>query len=350
VIQPRALFKVVVNGVDYTSRFDPVLKSITVSDSKGTKSDTANIVVADPNGQTYLPEPKAKVQISLGHEGQGIGLVFRGEVDSVSCSVTKGGGRDIKISCKGLDTRGKAKQPAERSAEDKTFGDVAQDWGQRAGFSAVRVSPGLQSVQRPYWSMQNESFIHWGERIAREIGATFRISDNEAIFVEEDAQQSASGKTLPTVTATYGQNLISAQVDPYSGRSQFQETRVRFYDRQQARFREEVVQVPEASGTSARSLRTESAGSQATAQQTARTKGKKSKRKKGSGSVVILGDSRARPEGMLNIVGVRPGVDGAYKIQSITHKYEKGSGYTTSISCGDPGNGAGKDGRRRRGR
>jgi phage protein D len=347
VIQPRAIFQVIVNGVDYTSRFDPVLKTIEVRDGDGKKSDSASITVADPQGSTYMPEPDAKVQILLGHEGQGVGLTFQGKVDTVRSSGSKGGGRDLKITARGLDTKSKAKEPAERTATDKTFGEVAEQWGRAAGMDGVRIAPALRSIRREWWGMQNESFIHWMERMADELGGTFRVSDNQAVMVETGAGQSASGKTLPTVVAEFGRNMINWDIDPFTGRGQVNRTRVRTYDRENARFREFDVEVDD-TDSRASSRRTHAAGSEASARQSAASDRKKSKRKKGGGSVTILGDSRARPEGTVVVIGAREGVDGEYKITSITHSFSKSGGFITRISFGDSK--SGKDKRRKRSR
>lgn len=351
MIQPTAIFQVRVDGVDYSNRFAPVLKSIEVTDGVGTKSDTASITVADPDGSTYMPEPGAMLEILLGHVGEGVGLVFKGKVETVRSSGSKGGGRELKITAKGLDTKSKAKQPTERSAENKTFGDVAEEWGRKAGLSGVRIAQSLRSIQRPYWAMQNESYLHWMARTVEELGGTFRVSNNEAIVVDAGASQSVSGKDLPTVTAEWGRNLINWDIDPYTGRSQHGRTRVRFYDREQARWREEEVQV-EDTDSQAAARRTQPAGSQTAARRSAQSSAKKSKRKKSGGTVTILGTSHARPEGKLVVIGARPGVDGDYKITSISHSYSKSGsksgGYTTKVSFGDGK--PKKDNRRRRGR
>ena len=347
MIQPRAICKVVVNGVDYTQRFDPVMKSVEVTDGEGTKSDSASITVADPEGSTFMPEPDAKVEILLGHEGQGVALAFRGKVESVRASGSKGGGRELKISAKGLDGKSKAKEPTDRSAENKTFGEVAEEWGRAAGMNGVKIAQSIRNIRREWWGMQNESFLHWFERHADELGGTARISDNEAIMVEAGAGESASGKKLPTITATWGGNIINYDVDPYTARAQQQQTRARFYDREQARWREVQVQV-EDTDAQARSRRTQAASSEGNARQNAQSDRKKSKRKKGGGTVTIIGDATARPEGTLVLAQCREGVDGEYKITSITHSYSKSAGFTTKISFGDSK--GGKDKRRKKAR
>jgi hypothetical protein len=63
-----------------------------------------------------------------------------------------------------------------------------------------------------------------------------------------------------------------------------------------------------------------------------------------SGSVTIEGDPTSEPEG-IPVIQLRPGVDGSYTIASITDTLDRGSGYTTQISLGNPQGSAGADSR-----
>ena len=72
---------------------------------------------------------------------------------------------------------------------------------------------------------------------------------------------------------------------------------------------------------------------------------KSSDREKGAGSITIIGDILAEPEAICNVSGVRPGIDGGYRISSVTHSISKGSGFTSEISLREPQGGAGVDSR-----
>jgi len=63
-----------------------------------------------------------------------------------------------------------------------------------------------------------------------------------------------------------------------------------------------------------------------------------------SGSVTIEGDPTSEPEG-IPVIQLRRGVDGSYTIASITDTLDRGSGYTTQISLGNPQGSAGADSR-----
>jgi phage protein D len=54
----------------------------------------------------------------------------------------------------------------------------------------------------------------------------------------------------------------------------------------------------------------------------------------------------AQAEGTLVLSGARPGIDGSYRIVSVTHKETRSGGATTSLELKQPTGGAGNDGRK----
>ena len=339
-------YVVTVNGQDVTSRFAPLLKSIDVSDRDGLASDTCSMTLADPDGSVALPEAGARVEVDLGHADTGVGRVFAGFVDEVRSRGSKGGGRELQISAKGVDTRGNAKAQQGKHKDDAAFGDVAQEWAAAAGLNGARVSEALASIQRPYWAMQNESFIAWGQRVARQIGATFKIQDNTAVFVETNGGTSAGGSELPAITATVGDNLITWDIAPVVGRPRYAKAKVSFYDKKTARYVEKEVEVEGGEGATAENTFRFTAPDEAQAEQQANTEKVRSERNGGRGSVEIIGDPTARPEAICNVVGARPGIDGAYRIEGVTHRLSKSGGYITSLELKQPQGSAGTDDRK----
>ncbi len=337
------IFKVVIDGNDVTSRFDPLVKSITVTKNSKRSAHTAEIKLADPDGTTFLPPDGAKMQISLGHEGDGADEVFDGTVNDVNSSGAKGSGRELKISATSADQKSKVKQPALRHKDKGTLKDVATEWGQKAGLQ-VQVIGSLASVERDYWLQQNESFQAWGQRMAEENGATFQIVGNRAIFSPRNEGISASGKPLTPVNAIFGDNMVSWDISPTIGRPQYEKVQVRYYDREEAKWKDENVDVR---GADAKVKLTEQmpAANKANAGGKAKAGSKKSEREKGSGSVEILGDYAAEPEAPCFVSGARPGIDGEYIIDSVTHTVTKRDGFSTKLTIKKPTGTAGKDSR-----
>lgn len=339
----KAAFFVSVGGIDVTGSFSPSTTSITVTDSSGSSSDTASITVDDTDGQIAFPAIGDPMTIGLGWGAPVV--IFDGFVDDVTSTGSRSGGMTLAISAKSADTvKGKAKEQAEKHKDDATLGDVAAEWGQAAGLQ-VQVASELASIKRKYWSMNNESFAAWGERMARELGATFKIVGTRAVMVPRGAGMSASGQPLVPFVAQRGVNLFSWSIKPAIGRPQHKEVRTRYYETAKG----EWVEEKEASGTETQAEAVMTTRFTETDKDSAKTKSKakakENDRDKGGGSAEVDGDPSAQAEATCIIIGARPGVDGPYRIDSVTHNYSRGGGFTTSLTLKEPGSGTGQDDR-----
>ncbi|NKC02412.1 hypothetical protein HED55_00425 [Ochrobactrum haematophilum] len=192
----------------------PRLLNLNISDKAGASSDTVRIDLDDADGKILLPSEGVSISVSLGTVGKGAGVVFRGVVDEVRSKGSRSEGRVLSISGKGFDAQGKAKQQQEKHWDEKKLGDVFGEAAKLGGIESVRVDEELASIVRPYWAMQSESFIHFGERLAREVGGTFKISNDVAILAKRNGGKSASGKPLAVINAAYGDNLIAWDIAP----------------------------------------------------------------------------------------------------------------------------------------
>jgi phage protein D len=324
----RALFMVTVAGTNITTTLMPVLISLTVSDKVGTHSDTASLEIDDTDGRIILPEIGAPVVVALGWEGEGVRIVFTGTVDEVRSTGSRGGGRALSITAKGMDTTGKPKEGQQRHFDDRTVEDILKQAGQTAGVTEIEVDPSLASITRKYFEMRDESFIHMGERLAREIGGNFRIQGTKAVM-------SKRGGTYTTaVVAAWGRNLHGWDISPALGRAQFSRVRARWYDPKQAAWQEKE------DGTSlsvdARHYHRYAKPDEDEATQQTDSDRATSERDAGEGSVTIEGDTAAIPDGLCIVTGARAGIDGPWRIESVTHSYSRGGGFVTELSLKQP--------------
>jgi len=53
----------------------------------------------------------------------------------------------------------------------------------------------------------------------------------------------------------------------------------------------------------------------------------------------------AQPEGTCIVAGVRPGIDGAYKIEGVDHTLSRSAGFETKLELKHPDGAAGSDSR-----
>lgn len=336
----KALCSVRVGGDDITDALLPRLIRLSVSDKAGSSSDTASIDIDDTDGAIIMPESGDQVTILLGWEGQGIGVVFEGTIDEISASGGRSG-RTLSISAKGMDTRGKAKQGQRRHFDDTTIGDALKKAGQTAGYS-VTVDKALAGIKRKYIALDDESFAAFGERLAREVGGTFKmVGGNKAILAKRNGGQSASGGQLPVVVAAWGVNLHSYDVTPILGRPVEKKTKSRWYDQKAATWKEEEADTDTEDAETEKPARYSEAD-QDRAKEQAGSDAVESDRKSGDGSVTIEGNISAQPEAICMIVACRPGIDGDYRIEGVDHEYSRG-GFITRLELGQPKGKAGKD-------
>lgn len=326
----KGTYKVLVNGQDVTARFSPLLLDLTVDRSAGQAADSCEIRIANPYGtRIQVPSERALIQVYL--NGQ---WAFEGFVTEVECSIGKGEGRTISIVGSSVDQGSKAKEPSMRHLDKGSLSTAAQQFGQKAGIS-VQVSGSIASIEREYWLQQNESFVSWGQRVAREVGATFKVIGSRAFLTARNEGLSISGRPLTTIEAAFGVNLLSASVRPIVTRPRFNKVKISYFDVAKGeRVEEEVDTGIEGVDSTLRHLLT--AASKDQAQQRAKSHSQESERDKGQGDVTIVGDARAEPEALCVLTGLMPGADGAYRIDTVSHKLSKKSGFTTSLTLRQP--------------
>ncbi|WEK50299.1 MAG: contractile injection system protein, VgrG/Pvc8 family [Candidatus Kaistia colombiensis] len=333
---------ITIDGQDVSSGILPRLTKLSVVDKAGSSSDTCQIELDDTGGALLLPRTGAAIEVMLG-SASGVAIVFSGTVDEVQCQGSASG-RSMTVSAKGFDSQGKAKEPQRKHWDDKSLGNVLTEAGQLAGIGDVQVIGALASLTRKYWAMQNESFLHFGERIAREVGGTFKIAGKRAILADRSGGTSASGEALPPVSAAWGVNLISWDISPIVGRPRFKAARVRHFDTKAGKYvyETEEIEDPEAKADLVDRFDAPDAD-QAKARAGAHKKN--AERERGGGTIVIDGTTTPQPEATVILSGARPGVDGTYRIETVTHDFESGSGWITRLEVKQPQGDAGKDGR-----
>jgi phage protein D len=338
----KAFFIVTVGGRAVTSAFNDLVTEITVTDAAGLNSDSASIELDDSGGRIRLPSKGDPLSISFGWEGQGGVVAFEGKIEDITSTGGRGQGRMLSISAKSLDTESKAKEHREKHWDDKTLGDVMKEAGQFAGVS-VKVHGSLASIKRDYWSMNGQSFIAWGDRLARDLGATFKIRNNQATFVPRNEGIGAGGTALSAISAAWGKNLISWSLSPACGRPQFAKFAARWFDVKKAKWMRTTVE-GQASVSSESTERYSEADDDAAKDRSGSAK-KGGDREKGGGTVTIDGEPAARAEAECIVSGVRPGIDGNYRIDTAAHTYKRGGGFVSVLTLKQPDGEAGTDNR-----
>lgn len=337
----RSSYYIEVGGRDVTSAFTESATDISVTDSSGETADSASISVDDTDGQIFLPPEGDEIKIGLGWEEPVI--VFEGTIEKVTSAGSRGSGRSLNISAKSADTNGKAKAQNQKHQDDATLGEVVGKWAGEAGIPEAFVHPDLAQIRRAYWSMNGESFMAWGARMAKAYGATFKIMGGRVVMVPRSAGVSVTGEALTTIVAEFGRNLISWSIDTARGRPQQSRFRSRHFDRQEAEWKSEEEEAGYETGTESEDMARFSEPGADEARSRAGSRAKESDRDRGGGSIEIDGEPAAQAEATVVLVGARAGVDGRFLIETVNHKRSRSGGFTTSLTVKKPGEGVGQD-------
>ncbi|MCK5934507.1 MAG: late control D family protein [Fulvimarina manganoxydans] len=327
-----------IGGTSRIGQMADYLLSIDWTDSEGVESDTCRLTFDDSDGQLALPPKRAVATVSR----DGV-EIYSGVVDSTPWKMTRGGGRVLEVSLKAFDTRGKAVETQNWHLDDKTLKDALEKAAQNAGVS-VTVDHAFAAIERDYWNPLGESFIAFAERLRREFGATFKMrGGKEAVFAMRGTGLSPFGQALPTVIGrvpppgeeTSG-NVHSIDIDPTRGRPRSKEKRVTWFDPKAGAFKDKRVTIAlddigEAIDTQRWPAADETqGGTMASGQKT------DAEQDAGVGSVMMEFTPDAFVEGRFQLIGARPGIDGTYRIASVSSKATRDSGGTTNLQLAQP--------------
>lgn len=326
--------EVTVNGSSITDRLSAVLQAVTIDDKSGTSSDTASITLDNRESQIRLPPPGAKISITFVVDGRAAQL-FEGTVDDLKSSGSRSAGRVITITAKGYDTSSGAKEPISMTLINETVEGALKRVGAKAGVGRILVDKDLAGIVRPHEVLDHESFAAFGERLADEIGGTFKLRNDSAVMAKRGAGRDPAGNPLPEVSAIWGVNMPSYDLSPFVGRYRFSKIEVRYHDRAAGTWKVHTVKT-DLQGATAKSVGRFTAPDLETAKQMAEALKTQAEKESGVGRVVIDGNIAATCEGTVAVTGAGPIEDGRYRIDGVTHRYSRGSGYTTAIEMAFP--------------
>lgn len=335
----RTVWSVVIDGQDVSSKMAPYLESITVTDKAGSSSDSCSLSLDDTGGKIRLPQPGGSVTVKL----NGV-QVFSGIIDSVKSSGSRSGGRSLSVSAKGFDVKGKAKEPQRLHQDGGTIGDFLKKIGSKAGFE-IKIDPLLANIVRDYIAADGESLLHVGEKLARELGATFKLRGPLAVLAKHGGDFG-----LPKISGLFNTdgagNLISWDIEPLSTRKVFKAVEVPYVDRKNG---VPLIYRTEAGETGARAeavnLVRSVAHDKDQAKDIAEARKAQIERDGGKGRVTLNLTPEAQAEALFTLKGTRAGVDGTYRIVSVTHSASRSGGATTDLELQQPQDGAGTDSR-----
>ncbi len=339
-IVEQTQFFVYVAGTDVSMRWASRLDWLECSSYSGEVADTCSISLDDKDGQLVLPAKGAAIQIALGPKDDSAEIIFDGIVDDVRSEGARGEGMMLVVDGKTADTKSKQKTKRNKHWDNKTIGEAVIDAGQWAGIM-MTVAPRIAALKRKYIVQDYESALHFIERLSRQVGGTFKmIGGVRGVVLDRNSGQTVGGSSVADVVAIRDpsnparNNLISWKISPLLTRPRFTEIRTRYYDRDEAKYKEKKIEVEGAKNdpqTQTDTLSTYTGADEDDSDQIANSDALESDREKGVGEIRIDGNAAARAGGKIKLTGARPGVDGTYLMDLVTHEFDAAKGWVTTI-------------------
>lgn len=308
-----------------------LVESVRISDKSGTSTDTATVTFDDSLGLVAMPEDRAPIKIWMGPNIFSYSLMFSGFVQRSKSEGGRSSGRKLVVSCAGVDVASKAREPQRLHFDDMTVEQILRKAGSKAGVEDYRIAERFKSLVLDYEAMDNEDFITFGQRLAKELGATFKFRNDTAVFAERNEGVAPSGKPMPIVIAARGANLHNWSLSPKSNKPRFARIEVRYYDRKAGKW-EKVERETGLDDVNIGGVGTYEAPSQEAAERKADALKKEMLRGLGEGRATIELNPFAQPEGTMVAVGTRLDTDGGYRIDGVDHTFNRSSGSTTAIT------------------
>lgn len=346
----QAVLQINIGGQPVPKLWFDYLISVRATDREDGQTDECHIVLDDSYGQLRIPIDGEDITILMGWPRKGVGMVFHGVVMSAESGGLRSEGRTLTVIGTGTNMKGMGKVPLRNAlgsgkhpitgaASDQiTLGQMMELAASAAGYS-IRLSSELAQIKRPYWSQNNESFFHYGQRMARELGGVFKVSGMNASITTATDQSNALGKDMATITATWGDNLLWWRIRPIAGRPSIRASVGQFFDLPEGKWKEKLRQALGVSGSySATSdiARHFMSTGDVEADQEGGGPVALSSQRRGTGTVSIIGDPSARSGGTLVVSGARSGVDGSYRITEAEHDWARTEGYVTTMTIDLP--------------
>ncbi|SMD09943.1 hypothetical protein SAMN06297251_12710 [Fulvimarina manganoxydans] len=329
---------ITMGGTSRIRQMADYLLSIEWTDNPGVSSDTCRLSFDDSFGQLALPPKRSVATVAY----QGV-EIYSGVVDSTPWRMTRGGGRVLDVSLKAFDTRGKAVETQNWHLDDAPLKAVLEKAASLAGVT-ITVDPAFATIEREYWNPLGESFVAFAEKLRHEFGATFKMrGGTNAVFAARGTGLSPFGQALPTVIGrvpapseeTSG-NIHSIDIDPTRGRPRSRQKRVTWFDPKTGEFKDKRVTVLLEDTGDAIDTQRWPAADEGQSETMANGQKTDAEQDAGVGSVTMEFTPDAFVEGRFFLKGARPGIDGLYRIASVSSRANRGGGGTTTLQLAQP--------------
>lgn len=316
-------YAIKLEGKDLTSRFEPRLISLTITENRADESDTFDIELSDHDGKLAIPEKGMELAVSIGWTGKP--LVNKGtyKVDEVEHS---GAPDTLRIRARSASMTREMGSRRERSWHSKTIAQIVRTIADEHKLTPV-VGNTLGATAIPHIDQTHESDMAFLTRLARRYDAVMTVKEGRLLFMPIGEATTASGQALPAISITRQSGdqhrYHVSEREKYSG--------VRAYYHSGGRGKRKDVVVGGEDNHSIKTLPI-TYPSEGEARDAATAELKRCQRGQATMEYTLaLGVPELRPEAPVNISGFKPVIDEEdWLVKRATHSIGQG-GYITSI-------------------
>lgn len=339
-------FQVLAGGQDVTSSFASRGVSITVEDNAGSENDKLNFSLDDRPPHIIIPPVGTVFRVVIGYAyqenaesrynglRQDMGLF---ELDEVKFSKPPA---KLDLTCHAHGMHGSFKSQRDQAWHEKTIRQIAEEIAGRHGFSPVIVGA-IGDVFIPHVDQIGQSDMDFLHRLVKDYGGVMKVAEKKLVVAEENMTSTASGQNLPIVT------VYEHECKSYDGllqtRSGYTRTEAAWHDWDAGKTKiEKEEESPESYGAFggrgaqiiAETAMREHAVTRNQEHAKSKAKAKKQKLDKETETLTFtcVGNPHLLAEGLIQLVGFRPGIRTLWRVKSATHTLNS-SGYTTKVVC-----------------
>lgn len=198
----RTQVKVSIDGMPVSGVFFERLVSLTITDREGIRSDTLVLVFDDSPPHFASPRRGAVADVLLLSEDGGsfVGSYIIDKVD-YSCFP-----HTISVSGHSADLRSEMKTNKARHWDDISVKDLVTEIAAEYELK-VKISDKVSSHIYEWIGQQDETDLHFLQRLSKRHNALFTIKNGNMIWLERGVGQTASGDTIPAVTI-HASNIV----------------------------------------------------------------------------------------------------------------------------------------------
>lgn len=320
-------WRVTLDGQDLSDRIRPRLVSLTLSEKRGDEADQLDIVLSDHDGMLGIPPEGAVLHLQLGwKQGRDVtpGLIDKGsfKVDDVSHS---GPPDQITIRARAADFTSEIRNRRSQSWTATTLGAVLTEVAGRNGLAAS-IAPAMASIALPTATQSRESDVAFLRRLGRENDAVATIKAGQLIFAPKGAGKNAQGLALHALT------IRRRDGDRHMWQRQKRDGQegatASWHDKKAAKRKSVTVGKSDGAKKLRKVYPDEASAKRAAAAESARMK----RAPETLDLTLALGRPDAYPEGRVEAVGFKPGIDSAsWLISEVTHRLDKSGGFRTDL-------------------